>query len=144
MKTVTDLLGDRREIYALPADATVHQAAKYFRDRKVRATAICDGEGRPLGVISQSDISDKVAAEHLCPSWVRVNEIMSTQLITVTRDSSPEECLRLMDKNNIYHLLVLDEAGLSLGMISVQDVFRMMASDEKARADLLESWAFTF
>ncbi|PYV01062.1 MAG: hypothetical protein DMG10_18840 [Acidobacteria bacterium] len=142
MKTVRDLLGDRRDIYALPEDATVHQAAKYLRDRKVRATAICDGEGRPLGVISQSDISDKIAAEHLCPSWVRVREIMSTQLITVTRENGLEECLRLMEKNNIYHLLVLDESGLSLGMISVQDVFRMVASDEKARADLLESWAF--
>ncbi len=125
MKTVRDLLGDRRDIYALPEDATVHQAAKYLRDRKVRATAICDGEGRPLGVISQ-----------------RVREIMSTQLITVTRENGLEECLRLMEKNNIYHLLVLDESGLSLGMISVQDVFRMVASDEKARADLLESWAF--
>ena len=62
----------------------------------------------------------------------------------VTRESGLEECLRLMEKNNIYHLLVLDEAGLSLGMVSVQDVFRMIASDEKARADLLESWAFTF
>ena len=142
MTRVKDLLGDRTEIYSLSEDATVHEAAQFLRDRQVRAVAICDSNGHPLGVIAQSDISDKVAAEHRCPSWIKVPEIMSTELITVTLDSSVEECVRLMEKNKLFHLLVVDDSGRSLGMISAQDVLRMVASDEKARADLLQSWAF--
>ena len=114
----------------------------YLRDRQVRATAVCDSNGHPLGVIAQSDISDKVAAENRCPSWIKVPEIMSTELISVTPESSVEECVLLMEKNRIFHLLVVDGSGRSLGMISAQDVLRMVASDEKARADLLQSWAF--
>jgi predicted transcriptional regulator len=143
MTRVKDLLGDRTEIFSLSMDATVHEAAMYLRDRQVRATAICDPNGHPLGVIAQSDISDKVAAEHRCPSWIKVSEIMSTELISVTPESSVEECVRLMEKNKIFHLLVVDgSSGRSMGMISAQDVLRMVASDEKARADLLQSWAF--
>ena len=142
MTRVKDLLGDRTEIYSLSEDATVHEAAMYLRDRQVRATAICDSNGHPLGVIAQSDISDKVAAENRCPSWIKVPEIMSTELISVTPESSVEECVRLMEKNKLFHLLVVDASGRSLGMISAQDVLRMVASDEKARADLLQSWAF--
>ena len=142
MTRVKDLLGDRTEIYSLSEDATVHEAAMYLRDRQVRATAICDSKGHPLGVIAQSDISDKGAAENRCPSWIKVPEIMSTELISVTPESSVEECVRLMEKNKLFHLLVVDASGRSLGMISAQDVLRMVASDEKARADLLQSWAF--
>jgi len=46
-----------------------------------------------------------------------------------------------MEKHNIYHLLVVD-GGANRGMISAHDVLSMVARDEKARADLLESWAF--
>jgi CBS domain-containing protein len=142
MTKVKDLLGERREIFSLSEDATVHEAANYLRERQIRAVSVCNSEGHLVGVIAQSDISDKVAAEHLCPSWTKVREIMSTNLVTVTRESNVEECLILMEKNNIYHLLVLDESERSMGMISALDVLRVMVSDEKARADLLESWAF--
>lgn len=142
MTTVKDLLGNRTDFYSLREEGTAHDAARYLRERQIRAVAVCDDAGRPVGVIAQSDISDKVAAEHLCPSWVRVRDVMSTRLITVTQDSSVEECLRLMEKNNIYHLLVVDKSGQSMGMISAQDVMRIVISDEKARADLLQSWAF--
>src|SRR5436309_175797 len=142
MTKVKDLLGDRKEIFSLSEDATVHEAANYLRERQIRAVSVCNSEGRPVGVIAQSDISDKVAAEHRCPSWTKVEEVMSTRLVTVTRESNLEECLRLMEKNNIYHLLVVDESGRSLGMISAHDVLRVMVSDQKARADLLQAWAF--
>ena len=142
MAKVRDLIGNRTEVYSLSVDDTVHRAAVYLRDRQVRATIVCDERACPVGVIAQSDISDKVAAEHLCPSWTRVRDVMSTGLISVTPESNVEECVRLMEKHKIYHLVVVDHSGRSLGMISAQDVLRMVASDEKARADLLQSWAF--
>ena len=61
--------------------------------------------------------------------------------MTVNPETSLDECLRLIEKHNIYHLLVVD-GGANRGMISARDVLRMVARDEKARADLLESWAF--
>jgi predicted transcriptional regulator len=141
MTRVRDLLGDRSEIYSLSDEATVHDAARYLRKHQVRATGVCDVSGRLVGVIAQSDISDKVAAEHKCPSWIKVREVMSTHLVTVNPETNLEECVRLMEKHKIYHLLVVD-GGANLGMISAQDVLRLVARDEKARADLLESWAF--
>jgi len=141
MTKVRDLIGARSEVYSLQEDATVHEAARYLRDRQVRATAVCNADGTLVGVIAQSDISDKIAAEHRCPSWVKVREIMSTGLVTVSPDTGVDECLRLMEKHSIYHLLVV-ERGASLGMLSAQDVLRMVARDEKERADTLATWAF--
>jgi len=139
---VNDLIASRKEIYSISDTTTVHEAARYLRDKGVRAVGVLDAVGRLVGVVSQSDISDKVAAENKCPAWMRVSEIMSTALVTVSPDMSLEECSLLMDKHGIYHLLVLEKAGNFRGMISVTDLLQLIASDEKARADMLEAFIF--
>jgi len=139
--TVKDLIGSRADVYSIPHDMTVHDAARYLRERRVRSVGVLDG-GRLVGVVSQSDISDKVAAENKCPAWMRVPEIMSTGLVTVTPDRSLPDCLRLMEQNGIYHLLVVDHSGAYRGMLSVTDLLSVIASDEKARADMLEAFLF--
>ena len=140
--TVLDLIGSRTDVYSVRDDTTVHDAARYVRERQVRAVGVLDAAGRLVGVVSQSDISDKVAAENKCPAWMRVSEIMSTGLVTVTPDRPLTECLRLMEQNGIYHLLVVDESGGFRGMLSVTDLLTVIASDEKARADMLEAFLF--
>ena len=139
---VRDLIAARREIYSLRDDTSVHEAARYLRERQIRSTGIVNAAGRLVGVLSQSDISDKVAAENKCPAWMKVSEIMTPDLVVVPPESSLDECIRQMEKHSIFHLLVVDERGEFHGMISVQDLLRVIASDQKARADLLEAMIF--
>jgi CBS domain-containing protein len=140
---VSDLVGSRREVYSIPEDKSVLEAAQYLREKGVRSAGVVNGEGKLAGVVSQSDISDKVAAENKCPAWIKVSEIMSRGLLTVTPEVTFDESLQLMEKNGVYHLLIVDDAGNFRGMLSVSDLLRVMASDEKARADLLESYLFS-
>lgn len=139
---VIDLIGVRADVFSVRDESTVHEAAQYLRDRQVRSVGVLDSSGRLVGVVSQSDISEKVAAENKCPAWMRVSEIMSTTLVTVSPDRSLPDCLRLMEQNGFYHLLVVDGAGGYLGMVSVRDLLSVIASDEKARADMLEAFMF--
>ena len=139
---VANLIESRREVFSFTDDTTVHEAARYLREKQVRAVGVRDSQGRLAGAISQSDVSDKVAAENKCPAWMRVSEIMSTDLITVSPRESLDECLRLMDEHGVYHLLVVDDKGAYKGMISVHDLLKVIASDEKSRADMLESFLF--
>jgi CBS domain-containing protein len=140
---VEDLIKSRIEVFSIAEDATVYDAARYLREKQVRSVGVLSRHGKLAGVVSQSDISDKVAAENKCPAWMRVSEIMSTDLITVPPETHLDECLRLMEKHGIYHLLVVDDAERYRGTISVQDLLRVIASDEKARADMLESFVFS-
>lgn len=122
---------------------TVYDAARYLRERQVRSVGVLDPEGKLAGVVSQSDISDKVAAENKCPAWMHVSEVMTTHLVTVPPTTHLDECVVLMEKHGVYHLPVVDEKGHYRGMISVQDLLRVIASNEKARADMLESFIFS-
>ncbi len=139
---VADLIQSRTEVFSIRDDATVQDAARYLREKQIRAAGVRDAQGKLVGAISQSDVSDKVAAENKCPAWMRVTEVMSTDLKTVSPDASLDECLRLMERHGIYHLLVVSDSGDYRGMISVQDLLTVIASDEKARADMLEDYMF--
>jgi len=139
---VRDLLGSRKDVYSVQQDATVHDVARYLREKGVRAVGVVDAKGRIVGVVSQADISDKVAAENKCPAWMRISEIMSVKLVSVPLDSPLDECVRLMEKNGIFHLMVQDDKGGFLGMLSVQDLLRVIVNDHKERADLLEAMMF--
>jgi len=139
---VADLIGSRKEVFSISEETTVHQAAQYLREKQVRSVGVLNAAGKLSGVVSHSDVSDKVAAENKCPAWMKASEIMTRELVTVTPEMTVEECLRLMEQNTIFHLIVLDEKQGFRGMLSVSDILRVVASDEKARADLLESFIF--
>jgi len=139
---VADLIGSRKEVFSITEVTSVHQAAQYLREKQVRSVGVMNASGKLTGVISHSDISDKVAAENKCPAWMKASDIMTRELVTVTPEVTVEDCLRLMEENTIFHLIVLDERGEFWGMLSVSDILRVVASDEKARADLLEAFIF--
>jgi len=140
--SVADLIRSRQQIYSIPEDMTVHEAARYLREKQIRSVGVMSSSGRLTGVVSQADISDRVAAENKCPAWMRVSEIMTTDLVSVTPEMSEHECLLTMEKHGIYHLLVVDVKEKYLGMISVSDLLKLVASGHKERADLLESFVF--
>jgi CBS domain-containing protein len=140
---VSDLVGSRKEVFSILEEKSVLEAAQYLREKQVRSVGVVNARGQLVGVVSQSDISDKVAAENKCPAWIKVSDIMSRNLITVTPSVSFDDSLQLMERNGIYHLLIVETTGDYRGMLSVSDFLRVMASDQKARADLLESYLFS-
>jgi CBS domain-containing protein len=140
--TVRDLLGSRQDVYSVRDDATVHEVALYLRDRQVRAVGVLDARGKVVGIVSQADMSDKVAAENKCPAWMRISEIMTRNPISVPLDTALDECVRLMEKHGIFHLMVHDEKAGFRGLLSVQDLLRLIVRDHKERADLLEAMMF--
>jgi CBS domain-containing protein len=139
---VGDLIGSRKEVYSVTEETSVHLVAQYLREKQVRSVGVVNTSGKLAGVISQSDVSDKVAAENKCPAWMKASDIMTRELVTVTAERTLEECLRLMEQNSIFHLIVLSDKEEFRGMLSISDILRVVASDEKARADLLEAFIF--
>lgn len=138
---VADIIRTRVQVFAISEQTTVHQAARYLREQRVRSVGVLDAVGKLVGVVSQSDISDKVAAENKSAE-ITVSEIMTRELVTVPPEMALDECLRQMEEHGIFHLLVVDGQGTFRGMISVTDLLQVIASDQKARADMLESLLF--
>ena len=141
-KTVRDITRDRKEVYCISNQTTAAEAARYLKERGIRATGVCNLSGKIVGVVSQSDISDKVVAENFRPSEVSVQSIASTNLIKVTSDTDIGTALEVLQRNGVYHLIVEDASGKFLGMVSMRDCISMKGEEEKERAEMLKDYAF--
>ncbi|HSB10856.1 MAG TPA: CBS domain-containing protein [Blastocatellia bacterium] len=141
-KTVQDIIRGRKEVYCISNQTTVAEAARFLKDRGIRATGVCNLSGKIVGVVSQSDISDKVVAENYRPSEVNVQSISSTNLIKVTPETEISAAMEIMLENGVYHLIVEDAAGKFSGMVSMRDCNAMKVEEEKERAEMLKDYAF--
>ena len=141
-KTVRDIIKDRKEVYCISNQTTVAEAARFLKDHGIRATGVCNLSGKIVGVVSQSDISDKVVAENYRPSEVSVQSIASANLIKVTSETEIGTALQVLQQNGLYHLIVEDADGKFLGMVSMRDCVAMKGEEEKERAEMLKDYAF--
>jgi CBS domain-containing protein len=138
---VRDLIGARDRVYFVDAEDTADVAALKLRNFKVRTTGVMK-EGRIVGVVGHSDFATKVVALGKRPSEVRIAEIMSEVLHTVTLESSFYECLDLMNQNSISHLFILDEDGEYYGMLAWSDLQRILVHELKYQLKLAQEYAF--
>jgi predicted transcriptional regulator len=76
------------------------------------------------------------------PSEVRVSDIMSTELRTVTLETSFYDCLDLMSSNAISHLFILDEDGDYHGMLAWSDLQRILIGELKYQLKVAQEYAF--
>jgi predicted transcriptional regulator len=141
-KTVHDIIKDRKEVYCISNQMTAAEAARYLKDRGIRATGVCELSGKIVGVVSQSDISDKVVAENFLPSEVNVQSISSTNLIKVAPATEVSKAMQTMLENGVYHLIVEDSDEKFSGMVSMRDCNAMKVEEEKERAEMLKDYAF--
>src|SRR5262245_21820124 len=55
VKTVSDVIKNRKEIYCISNQTSVAEAARYLKDHGIRAAGVCNLSGKVVGVVSQSD-----------------------------------------------------------------------------------------
>ncbi|HEU4389474.1 MAG TPA: CBS domain-containing protein [Blastocatellia bacterium] len=141
-RTVGDITRNRKEVYSVSNQMSVAEAARYLKDRGIRAAGVCNLSGKIVGVISQSDISDKIVAENHRPSEVQVQSVCSSGIVKVTPETAITTAMQIMREKGMYHLAVENIIGEFLGMISLRDCMAVVAEQERERADMYKEYAF--
>jgi CBS domain-containing protein len=105
--------------------------------KKEEGCAIVLRQGKPFGIVTERDVTWKVAAKGLDPKNVRVAEIMSTPLITIDPNTDLTEAAKVMKKHKIRRLPVVKE-GMLKGILTAADVSRNLESYmDKEMRDIL-------
>jgi CBS domain-containing protein len=87
---------------------------------------------RPTGIITDRDITCRVVAHGLNPLQIRVGDVMTSPVITVLPDATIEECIELMEQNQLRRMVVVDEAGDLCGMVAQGDIAQIGPPEETA------------
>jgi len=102
-------------------DATVSEALAIMRRRYIQSLIVRKTSEHTYGIVTSRDISDKIVALERNPREIRVKEIMTTPLITVSPDMTLQQCAAIMRDHHIHHLPVQDANGEIIGMIAAAD-----------------------
>ena len=136
MDTTQLLVGDVMTIDPIVVgdDAPLEEAARLLRVNSVSGLPVVDKRGSLVGVISQTDL---IAIEEAPigrlirteASGLRVGELMTAPAITVPMTGSLGEAARLMRERRVHRLVVLDDDGRPVGVLSASDFVALFADD---------------
>ncbi len=111
-------------VVMIPPELRVSQALTLMRRRGIHSLVVDLAEGRPgYGILTTTDIRDKIVAANRDPSTVRVSEILSSPVTIARPDWTLVQASQTMQDHKVHHLPVEDERGQLVGMISATDIF---------------------
>lgn len=114
-------------------DTAIDEALKLMRVKKIRRLPVLNDKGALVGIVAEKDIlyaspspatSLSIHEIHYLVSRIKVNEIMTKNVITVTDDTPLEEAARIMADNQIGSLPVMHD-GRVAGIITETDIFKV-------------------
>jgi len=138
---VRDLM--RKNPYTVAESASIQDTARIMNDKKVSSLVILDENNNPVGLVTERDLVRKVCINDIPTNRVTNKEIMSSPLITIDSESSASTATDLMLKNNVRHLLVMDnepkDNNQLIGIITPLDLVKNEEdTHDEGRKDVLE------
>jgi acetoin utilization protein AcuB len=117
----------------ITANVAITEALRVMRQSQVRRLPVLDEKGELVGIVSEKDLlyaspspatSLSIYEMHYLLSRLRVAELMTKDLLTVTPDTPLEEAARIMADHKIGGLPVVQEGKL-VGIITETDIFKV-------------------
>jgi CBS domain-containing protein len=133
-------------------EVSVREAIAFLIDRGISGAPVIDEAGRPIGVLSQTDIliHDRQTVEHVAPEhetgaplrrlWkgfqiekvdaTPVRDLMTPAVFSVALGSPATAVIEQLCELNVHRLFVVDDNGVLVGVITALDVLRHLSLPE--------------
>jgi CBS domain-containing protein len=113
-----------KPVVVVDPDSSVSYALTLMRRRNIHSVVVNLSETNPMyGIVTTTDIRDKIIAADRNPAETRVREIMTAPVLTANPEWTLKECSIKMQEHHIHHMPVADENGVLIGIISATDIF---------------------
>lgn len=109
-----------RDVFTISPDAGVANAAQAMHRQRVGVLVVTGKAGEILGVISERDVIGALGANGAKAMRLTVSDLMTRSVITCRSSDTAEDVMRLMVRNRIRHVPVVDD-GL-VGVVSARDL----------------------
>lgn len=127
-------VGDRmsRPVISVSPDAPINEVLAMFKKEHIRRAPVLK-DGKLVGIVSERDLLNAAPSSattlsiwemHYLVSKVKIKEVMSKKVITVSRDTPIEGAARIMADKKIGGLPVVDSDKV-VGMITETDLFKV-------------------
>jgi len=140
MATVKQLMDAKKDAvkYSANSTDTVLRALEIMAEANISAVMVTESK-KVVGIFTERDYSRKCELKGLSARNVLVRDLMTEQMVTVTPETSIDQCMKLMQQYRIRHLPVV-EHDVMVGMVSMRDVVETVISDRENTIKGLENY----
>ena len=143
MNKVSQILRAKSDrVWTVQKDATVLEALQVMAEKQTGSVVVMDGD-RLAGIFTERDFARKVGLFEKKPSTVKVSEVMTGELVTVSLGDSVNQCMEHMTDKRIRHLPVIEEGRLA-GIVSIGDVVKDIIDELQFMVKQLENYITGF
>ncbi len=134
MTTVRKLLEAKESAtnFSVEATQSVLDALKVMAEAQIGAILVTEND-KIIGIYTERDYLYKGELEGRSAKNTKIKDVMIPQMITVTNDTTVDQCMALMKQYRIRHLPVVENDQL-VGLVSMRDV--MLAAIENRESEI--------
>ncbi len=140
MTTVRNLLEEKEfeKNFSVAATDTVLQALKVMAEAHIGAILVTEG-GKIVGIYTERDYLYKGEIEGRMAKDTLIKNVMISKMVTVTKNTTVEQCMGLMKQYNVRHLPVVENEHL-VGLVSMRDVMFAALENKESEIRGLENY----
>ena len=103
-------------------DSPLQEVVRVMADTEIHAVMVTEREGEPpVGVVSHIDVIAHYGEDLTA---IQAQDVMTSKVINISEDATVEEAAKKLLESNIHRLLVVNEEGRPVGILSTTDIIR--------------------
>jgi diguanylate cyclase (GGDEF)-like protein/putative nucleotidyltransferase with HDIG domain len=129
-----ETVGRPVEIITISNNDTIKTAAAKMFSNKVSCLIVNNDNEEFIGVVTERDIVNRVAASSIDIETTTIAEIMTTQVISCSPNTPSSKVREIMTSNQIRHLPIIDN-NVVVGILSTRDLMARQLLEDRAAAE---------
>ncbi|MCC6866873.1 MAG: CBS domain-containing protein [Ignavibacteria bacterium] len=142
MKSLRDIC-NQKEMFFVNTGMTVYDVVGIMAKNNVGAVPVLDDGGKLRGIFSERDLMIRCASKRMNMEITKIDDVMTRGVILMEAHDSYNDCMQIMQQENIRHMPVRDGDKL-IGMISLRDLMTEDAEDKKQEIENLNTYIYYY
>ncbi len=115
-----------KNVACLSPRSSIYEASQEMKGKDIGALVAVSDDHKPIGLVTDRDITLRVVAEGKSPNQTTIEEVMSHGVLSLPAHASLQAVTELMRQKGVRRIVVTDEDGRVAGLISLDDVLLLL------------------
>jgi predicted transcriptional regulator len=107
------------------------EISKTMVKRRISSVVIIDNNDKIMGIVTEKDLIKEICAKNLLANTLSAAKVMSSPLITISKNSTINDATKLMVEKKIKHLAILENNDI-IGILTTYDLINLLRDKIKS------------